>query len=180
MRAQQNPCDHAQDEDRIVVWPLPAQSPCQEGRMSPPNVRAHPQPLAVRPEMLAFHIEALAGQTVEVPYARVVGVFESSVFLVDSRNQLPPISGNRARVLVFTKGTALRVTPAQIVDATVTITGVARTVLGMKVTAEGWWPAALTPEKVKSLEIKAAILANSVKTADGVELTTTQSSIPNP
>jgi hypothetical protein len=175
-RAAQDPCDQAvsdrSDDDRIVIWPLPAQSPCQPRREPRPQLRATRLPLAVRPEMLAYHIDAIAGQAVEVSYARVVGVFESSVFLVDSKKELFPISGNRARVLVFTQGTALRVAPAVLVGATVTISGVARTLLGMQVSEEGWWPAALTPDAVKHLEIKAAILATSVKTADGVELTT--------
>jgi hypothetical protein len=172
--AQQDPCSQANaadrpDEARIVVWPLPAQSPCQERQ--PPPVRAERVPPSVRPEMLAFHIDTIAGQTVRVPYARVVGVFETSVFLIDSQTDLSPISGHRARVLVFTRGSTLRVTPEQIVGATVTISGVARTLLGMQATAEGWWPTTLTPEKVKKLEIKAALLADSVKTPDGDELT---------
>jgi hypothetical protein len=170
--AQQDPCSQASpDEARIVVWPLPAQSPCQERQQLPPPVRAERLPPSVRPEMLAYHIDTIAGQTVRVPYARVVGVFESSVFLIDSQTDLSPISGHRARVVVFTRGSTLRVTPEQIVGATVTISGVARTLLGMQATAEGWWPTTLTPDKVKKLEIKAAILAESVKTPDGVELT---------
>jgi hypothetical protein len=177
VHAQQDPCDHViagdrPDEARIVIWPLPAQSPCEERRLPPPQVRAEWLPLAVRPEMLAYHIDSIAGQSVQVPYARVVGVFESSVFLVDSQKELPPIAGRRARVLVFTQGTTLRVAPAQLVGATVTVSGVARTLLGMQVSAEGWWPTTLTPDVVKRLEIKAAILAKSVKTPDGVELTT--------
>jgi hypothetical protein len=181
VRAQQSPCDHIGDQDdtRIVIWPLPAQSPCQERHLPPPQVRAERLPLAVRAEMLAFHIDTIAGQSIRVPYARVVGVFEPSVFLIDSQREMPPITGHRARVLVFTQGTALRVAPALLVGATVTISGVARTLLGIQVGSEGWWPAALTPEVVKHLEIKAAILAKSVKTPDGVELTA-QSSIPNP
>jgi hypothetical protein len=175
VRAQQGPCDQTisgrPDDERIVVWPLPAQSPCEQRRVPPPQVRAERLPLAVRPEMLAYHIESIAGQAVEVPYARVVGVFGPSVFLVDSQRELPPLTGNRARVLVFTESTTLRVTPALLVGATVTISGVARTLLGMHVSADGPWPVTLTPDVVKHLEIRAAILARSVKTADGVELT---------
>jgi hypothetical protein len=174
VHAQQNPCDRASadDESVIVIWPLPAQSPCQQRHMPPPQARAERMPLAVRPEMLAYQIDTIAGQSIQVPYARVVGVFESSVFLIDAQRELFPIRGNRARILVFTQGTTLRVAPAQLVGATVTISGVARTLLGMQVKEEGWWPAALTPDQVKHLEIKAAILARSVKTPDGVELTT--------
>jgi hypothetical protein len=180
VRAQQNPCDRpATDDDRIVVWPLPAQSPCQERPVPPPHVRAETLPLNVRPEMLAYHIDTMAGQAIRVLYARVVGVFESSVFLIDSQTDMSPVTGHRARVLVFTSGAALRVSAARLVGATVTISGTARTLLGMQVGAEGWWPAALTPDAVKHLEIKAAILATSVKTPDGVELTA-HVSVPNP
>jgi hypothetical protein len=51
------------------------------------------------------------------------------------------------------------------------VTGVARTLLGVQVTAEVPWPPELTPEVVKRLEIRAAILATSVQTAEGIELT---------
>jgi hypothetical protein len=179
VRAEQDPCDvivigHVIPSDRpdgvrIVIAPVPAPPQCEERRL--PQLSAQQLPLAVRPEMLAYHIDSIAGQSVQVPYARVVGVFTPSVFLVDSQKELPPISGNRARVLVFTGSTTLRVTPAQIVGATVTVSGVARTLLGIQVSADGSWPVELTPDRVKHLEIKAAILAKSVQTADGVELT---------
>jgi hypothetical protein len=63
------------------------------------------------------------------------------------------------------------------VASTVTVEGVARTVLGMQVSAEVPWPARLDRETIERLEIKAAILATSVHTADGVELT---SRVPPP
>lgn len=180
VRAEQDPCDvivigrvipsdRPGGAPRIVISPVPAPPECEERRQ--PERRAERLPLAVRPEMLAYHIDSIAGQAVEVPYARVVGVFAPSVFLVDSQRELPPLTGNRARVLVFTESTTLRVTPALLVGATVTISGVARTLLGMHVSADGPWPATLTPDVVKHLEIKAAILATSVKTPDGVDLT---------
>ncbi|PYR93225.1 MAG: hypothetical protein DMF84_09520 [Acidobacteria bacterium] len=185
VRAEQDPCDvivighvipgDRPEDARIVIAPVPAPPECRERR--PSKLRAEQLPLAVRPEMLAYHIDSIAGQSVEVPYARVVGVLAPSVILVDSQRELPPLTGNRARVLVFTRGTTLRVSPALLVGATVTISGVARTLLGMQVSADGSWPAGLTPDVVKHLEIKAAILAKSVKTPDGVELTT---SIVNP
>jgi hypothetical protein len=127
--------------------------------------------LAIRPGMLAYHIDTLAGQAVRVPYARVIGVFEPNVFLIDSQAQLAPLVGNRARVLVLIDGGKLRVAPALLVGSTVTISGVARTLLGMQVSREVPWPAVLTRHEIEHLEIKAAILARSVKTPDGVELT---------
>jgi hypothetical protein len=51
------------------------------------------------------------------------------------------------------------------------VEGIARTLLGMQVTGEVPWPARLDRETVERLEIRAAILATSVHTADGIELT---------
>jgi hypothetical protein len=128
-------------------------------------------PLLVRPFLLAAQIGELAGLNVKVPYARVVGVFSPRVFLIDTATRIPPLPGNRARVLVFVDEGQLRVPPAMVVASTVTVSGVARTLLGMQVSREVGWPPELTPEQVSRLEIKAAILAASVTTADGVELT---------
>jgi hypothetical protein len=58
-----------------------------------------------------------------------------------------------------------------LVGSTVTISGVARTLLGMQMTGEVPWPPTLTPEQLQKLEIKGAILAKSLSTADGVDLT---------
>jgi hypothetical protein len=66
---------------------------------------------------------------------------------------------------------ALRVSAASIVGSNVRVVGVARTPLGIQVTGEVPWPPELTPEVVKRFEIRAAVLATSVQTADGVELT---------
>jgi len=129
-------------------------------------------PIRVRPGMLAAQIGELAGHAVTVPYARVVGVFNPRAFLVDTSTRLPPVIGHRARVLVLVEGGALSVPASSLVASTVTIDGVARTLLGMQVSREVEWPTELTPEAVERLEVRAAVLARSVRTADGVELTT--------
>jgi hypothetical protein len=128
-------------------------------------------PILVRPGTLAAQINELAGHVVRVPYARVVGVFNPRVFLVDTATRLPPIVGHRSRVLVFVDTGGLRVTPEQIVASTVTIHGLARTLLAMQVGSEAVWPTQLDPKKVEQLEIRAAVLARSVRTAEGIELT---------
>lgn len=128
-------------------------------------------PILVRPGTLAAQINELAGHAVRVPYARVVGVFNPRVFLVDTATRLPPIVGHRSRVLVFVDAGGLRVSPQQIVASTVTIHGLARTLLAMQVGSEAVWPAELNPAKVEKLEIRAAVLARSVRTAEGFELT---------
>jgi hypothetical protein len=128
-------------------------------------------PATVRPATLADQISDLAGYRVRVPYARVVGVFEPRAFLIDTSSLVLPTIGNRNRVLVFVEGGSLRVPAESLVASTVTVEGIARTLLGMQVTGEVPWPARLDRETVERLEIRAAILATSVHTADGIELT---------
>jgi hypothetical protein len=63
------------------------------------------------------------------------------------------------------------VPPSSLVASTVTVFGVARTVLGVQVTGEIPWPSTLDRQLIDRLEIGAALLATSVQTAEGVELT---------
>lgn len=128
-------------------------------------------PITVRPATLADQIDELAGHRVRVPYARVVGVFNPRVFLVDTATRLQPALGSRNRLLVLVGPGTLRVAAASIVGSTVTLDGIARTLLGVQMTAEVPWPLELRPEVVERLEIRAAVLATSVQTAEGVELT---------
>jgi hypothetical protein len=151
--------------------PRDAESPARDRRDRAAARLDNRVPATVRPATLADQIGDLAGHHVRVPYARVVGVFEPRAFLIDTSTSLPPAIGNRNRVLVFVDGGALRVPAETLVASTVTIEGVARTLLGMQVTAEAPWPARLDRETIERLEIRAAILATSVHTADGVELT---------
>lgn len=130
-----------------------------------------PQPILVRPTMLAAQIGELAGHTVTIPYSRVVGVFNPRAFLIDTSTRLPPVVGHRARVLVLVERGELNAPPSLLVASTVTVGGIARTLLGMQMSREVPWPKELNPEAVERLEIRAAVLARSVRTADGVELT---------
>jgi hypothetical protein len=126
-------------------------------------------PVTVRPGTLAALIDTLAGRSIQMPYARIVGVFDARVFLVESQTRLRPIT-DRNRVLVFVEAGTLRVEPGTLVASTVTISGVARTLLGMQVGGEVPWPATLTPNAVKRLDIRAAVLASAVLTPEGVDL----------
>ncbi len=127
--------------------------------------------ISVQPSTLALMISELAGQRVRVPDARVVGVFEPRVFVIETASRLGPFPGQRDRVVVLIQPGALRVPPSSIVASTVTVFGVARTVLGIQVTGEIPWPSKLDPQLIDHLEIRAALLATSVQTAEGVELT---------
>jgi hypothetical protein len=128
-------------------------------------------PILVRPSTLAAQIAELAGHTVRVPYSRVVGVLNPRAFLIDTATRLPPLPGNRARVLVLIEPGPLRVSPAVVVSQTVTVLGVARTLLAMQVAREVPWPPELEPNAIDKLEIRAAVLATSVQTPEGIELT---------
>jgi hypothetical protein len=134
--------------------------------------------VSVRPGVLAAGIEELAGATVRVPYARVVGVFNPRVLVVDTATRVPPVLGHRGRVLVLIEERTLSVPPTLIVGSTVTVVGVARTLTGMQVTREVPWPSEVSPEVLKRLEIRAAVLAGSVQTAEGVELTSAVAAQP--
>ena len=128
-------------------------------------------PITVRPYTLAKSVSELAGHSVRVPDARVVGVFEPRVLVIDGGAHFAAVQGFRDRVVVLIYPGALRQSPESMVGSMVTLSGVARTLLGVKVTAEVPWPSALTRKLVERLEIRAALLATSVQTADGVELT---------
>jgi hypothetical protein len=127
-------------------------------------------PISMRPATLGDQIDTLAGRSVRLPYSRVVGVLDPRVFVIDSQTKLPPVVGNRSRVLVFIDTGSLRVEPAVLVGSTVTVSGIARTLLGMQVGREVSWPPTLTREAVEHLEIRAAVLAKSVTTAEGIDL----------
>ena len=156
--------------------PPPAQTAPVSPRLFVPDERMIERerpamPILVRPAMLVASIGQLAGQTVRVPQARVVGLFNDRAFVVDTASRLPALPGMRGRVLVFVDPGALRVAETTLVASTVTVIGVARTLLGMQVTGEVAWPTALKPDVVERLEIRAGVLASSVQSAEGVELT---------
>ena len=82
---------------------------------------------------------------------------------------------DRNRVLVLLqRGKSLAIPSPPIAIGPVTIVGVARTLLGVQAGHDVPWPEALTP---RELDVRAAILATSVRTADGVDLT---SAAPEP
>jgi len=123
------------------------------------------------PGMLADNVVTLAGHAVRVANARVVGVFSPHSFLIETQASLRPLIGNRSRVLVFIDKRVLNVAPETLVAESVTVSGVARTLLGMQVSRDVPWPPALTRELVEHLEIRAALLATAVQTPEGIDLT---------
>jgi hypothetical protein len=127
--------------------------------------------LILRPPMLADQIDELAGHHIRVLDARVVGLLATNAFLIESADRLDSPVGLRDRLLVLIDGAALRVPAETIVESTVNVVGVARTLLGMKVSGEVTWPATLDNDSIKRLDVRAGVLATSVHTAEGTELT---------
>ena len=126
--------------------------------------------IRLHPGALAQLIDELGGRTISLPRAKVVSVISPRAFLVESTGPLAATPGNLNRVVVLVDRGTLSVDAQSLVGATVRITGVARTVLGMQVTREVIWPRELTRDVVRRYEIRAAVLSPSVQTPDGVEL----------
>jgi hypothetical protein len=139
------------------------------------------QPAGSREPMHRMHagafaelIDEIGGRQVQLPRSKVLVVLNPQAFLIESSSLLPAMKGTYDRVLVLVDPAAgaLRVEPALLVGSNVIVGGTARTLLGMQTSGEVAWPPILTREVTDRFEIKAVVLASSVQTADGVELTT--------
>jgi hypothetical protein len=128
-------------------------------------------PATIRPATLADSIEEIAGQSVKIPNARIVEILEANAWLIEPATRYRQLAGQRDRILVLVDGATLRAPAESSTTSAVTVVGVARTLLGMRVSAEVPWPVSLDPVRVKQLEVRAAVLATSVQTAEGTELT---------
>ena len=137
----------------------------------PPGARA-PFQTRIHPGAFAELIDELGGRQVELPRARVLVVINPQAFLIESASTLAAVVSNLDRVLVLVEKGAIRVDPALLVGSNVIVRGRARTLLGLQVTNEVPWPEILTREVTDRFEIRAAVLATSVQTSDGIELTT--------
>jgi hypothetical protein len=129
------------------------------------------EPVTLRTAMLVANLDVFAGREVRLLQGHVVGVLEPGAFLIEPETSYWKPMGQRDRVLVLTSPAGLRVPEDLFVGTTVTVTGVARTLLGVQVTREVAWPAKLQPELAERLEVRAAVLARSVQMLDGTELT---------
>jgi hypothetical protein len=129
-----------------------------------------PIPIVVRPATLSDHIGELAGHHVHVASARVLRVYGTDALVVETASR---VHGARpGRILVLLDRGTLRVPPARLAGETVQVDGVARTVLGLEVSGDAAVPDRLGRWEMRRLGIRGAVLASSVLTADGVELTT--------
>ena len=129
-------------------------------------------PITVRPSALAQVVSELAGSPVNVQRARILWVVDSHAVVIESDSAFDPTWRDRGRVLVMLeRNRALAIPRSPVSIAPVNVVGIARTLLGLQAAQEVPWPQALTRREIERLGIRAAILASSVRTSDGVELT---------
>ena len=129
-------------------------------------------PITVRPSALAQVVSELAGSPVNVQRARILWVVDPHAVVIESDSAFDPTWRDRGRVLVELERNRLLAIPrSPVAIAPVNIVGIARTLLGIQAAQDVPWPQALTRREIERLGIRAAILASSVRTSDGVELT---------
>jgi hypothetical protein len=143
--------------------------PAEPRQTVPP--RTEPRPVTMRAGTLAVASDEFAGFEVRLVDARVVGVLEPHAFVIEPATRYMKTMGQRDRLLVLLDAAALRVAAETLVGSTVRVTGVARSLLGMQVTREAAWPAQLNEKTIERWEVRAAVLASSVQSPEGVELT---------
>ena len=129
-------------------------------------------PVTMQASALARLVGEMAGYPVSVPRVRILWVVTPQALVVESDSIFDPTWRDRDRVLVLIqKGRSLTIPRPPIDIAPVTVVGVARTLLGIQAGHDVPWPDSLTRRELHRLDVRAAILASSVQTADGVELT---------
>ena len=139
-----------------------------------PNRRFAPgePPIPVLPFALAQMVGELAGYPVAVQRARLLWVVDAHAVVIESDSSARPEWRDHGRVLVLTtRERSLAIPRPPIAIAPIMVVGVARTLLGVQAGHDVPWPEPLTRRVIERLDIRAAILADSVRTADGVELT---------
>jgi len=149
---------------------LTAQEPELQRRGEIPRV-------TLDPTTLAYNIDELAGLRVRVLNARVVRVFEPGAFLIE-----PAIRDTmyRDRVLVLIDAGSVRIPSETLAGSTVRILGIARTLLGARVSPQPSWPRTLDRKLIEHMEVRGTIVATSVETPEGIELTQPMGRDPAP
>ena len=127
--------------------------------------------VTIHPSSLGQAIDEFAGQRVRIPSARIASVLDPHAFVIEAPSRYDLGRGYRDRTLVLIDGAALRVTEDQVAGSTVVVLGVATTVTASRLLAAPAWPASLDRERIDHLEIRGVVIATSVQTADGTELT---------
>jgi len=134
--------------------------------------------ITIRAAALAQVIDKVAGYPVNVPGTKIVWIADPHAMVIESDSSLDSLAGRKNRILVLIGGRRSLVVPRTPVMASpVTIVGTARTLLGVQVAHDVPWPRSLTANLIDRLEIRAAVVATSVQTPDGVELTSADTTI---
>jgi hypothetical protein len=136
-----------------------------------PLAPAAPASLPLPASTLVEFIQTFAGQAVRIQNARVVGLITPGVFLIEPATRYLKDMGQRDRMAVFVESGHLRVDPELLVGSIVELEGTVRTVLSLQAAGDVQWPSKLTQQVVDRLEIRAAVVATSVHTSEGTELT---------
>jgi hypothetical protein len=165
-----------------LIATAPAETPSASQEAGPPepatlqSAQTYALPvgqprLRLMPNTLVDFINEFAGQHIAISNVRVVGVYQPTAFLIEPATRYQMTMDYRDRILVLVDAAQLTVTPDAIVSGIVSIEGIARTLTDLRLKAAGRWPAKLTPEMVDRLEVRGGILASSVRTPEGTELT---------
>lgn len=147
-------------------------------QVSPRRLAPGTPPVTMQASALARLVGEVAGYPVSVPHVRILWVVDAHALVVESDSLFDPTWRDRNRLLVLIRrGRSLTIPRPPVATAPVTVVGVARTLLGIQAGHDVPWPDSLTRRELGRLDVRAAILASSVQTADGVELT---SAAPEP
>jgi hypothetical protein len=129
-------------------------------------------PITVRPSALAQVVSELAGSPVNVQRARILWVVDPHAIVIESDSIFDPTWRDKGRVLVLLeRSRSLAIPRPPVSIGSVNVVGIARTLLGIQAAQDVPWPQAVTRREIDRLGIRAAILASSIRTPDGVELT---------
>lgn len=132
---------------------------------------AAPVPVSLPTSTVENYIEYFAGQQVRIESARVVDVIAPGVLLVEPATKYLKPLAERGRLAVVIAGSALRVAAGDLIGSVVELEGVARSLLSLNVTHQEGWPAGFDRDTIRRLDVRAAIVATSLQTAEGTELT---------
>ena len=131
---------------------------------------ALPLPVILHVPSLSDSIDEIAGSPVRVLDARVVEVIDPRAILVEAATKYRALRGQRDRIVVFLQEGSTRSAPELAIGTTVTIVGVARTLLSLRATNEVAWPVRLSQEEIKDLEVSGAIVGATIESSEGTPI----------
>ena len=123
-------------------------------------------PVILHVPSLADSIDEIAGSPVRVLDARVMEVLDPRAVLVEAATNYRTLRGQRDRIVVFMQEGGTRNAPELAIGSTVTVVGVARTLLSLRATNEVPWPVRLTQKEIKELELSGAVVGGTIETPD--------------